>query len=236
MKKLDQSVKDLQFPSTKIYMCERVVKPFCDNCVYSTERCASCSQIPPTHVQLLDIGTGKSHVSPVNLLSKIDPIDLRDVSIALDALTGVNKGVLKLPKGIPESKIWNYGKDLENVEKNIQPCAHDLEDMNTGQLVPELEAVSSDFENVPDLENVLLKLSADETTTNTSEPKPNLIPKLDKRSRRIPKHFRDFDMETKKGTIKGQPKKGKDTKKNQKRVELNNLGKKSILKEGVSPL
>ena len=115
MKKLDRSVKDLEFPSTKIYMCERIVKPFCDKCIYTPERCASCSQIPPTHIQLLDIGTGRSHVSPFNKLSKIDPIDLKDVSISLDALTGVNKGVLKLPKGIPENQIWNYGKDLENV-------------------------------------------------------------------------------------------------------------------------
>ena len=45
LKKLDRSVKDLEFPSTKIYMCERVVKPFCDKYVYTPERCASCSQI-----------------------------------------------------------------------------------------------------------------------------------------------------------------------------------------------
>ena len=42
-------------------------------------------------------------------------------------------------------------------------------------------------------------------------------------------------MEKKEGGIKGQNKKGKDSKKIQKRVELNNVGKKSILKEGISP-
>ena len=230
LKKLDRSVKDLEFPSTKIYMCERVVKPFCDKCVYTPERCASCSQIPPTHVQLLDIETGKSHVSPVNKLSKIDPIDLKDVSISLDALTGVNKGVLKLPKGIPESQIWNYGKDLENVENFIRPCAHGMEDMTMGEEIPEVEDVSDDLENVPNLEKVLLRLSGDKPTTNTSENDLNMPRNLEKRARKLPKHFEDFEMEKKEGGLKGQNKKGKDSKKIQFSQVQNEFMLKSIQK------
>ena len=175
-------------------MCERVVKPFCDKCVYTPERCASCSQIPPTHVQLLDIGTGKSHVCPVNKLSKIYPIDLKDVSIALDALTGVNKGVLKLPKGIPENQIWNYGKDLENVENFIDPCTHGTEDSTIWEENPEMVDISNNFENVPNLEKVL-PLSGDKTTTNPSENGLNMPRNLQKQARKLPKHFENFEME-----------------------------------------
>ena len=94
-----------------------------------------------------------------------------------------------------------------------------------GEEIPEVEDVSDDLENVPNLEKVLLRLSGDETTTNTSENGLHMPRNLEKRARKLPKHFEDFEMEKKEGGIKGQYKKGKDSKKLQKRVELNNRGK-----------
>ena len=165
-------------------MCERVVKPFCDRCIYTPERCYSCLQIPPTHLQLLDIASGKSHVAPVYKLSKIDPIDLKDITISLDALTGINKGVLKMPKGIPEYHIWNYDKKLQNIEKDIHPCAHEAENEVVWETDPEMDDIPSNPKNDPVFEKNLP--SSDENMTNQP---PKLGPGPQKMDEKVTKTF-----------------------------------------------
>ena len=57
VKKIQNSVKDLAFPSTDIFSVESVAKPFCLKCQHSPERCKKCKLVPPTHLQLRNVAS-----------------------------------------------------------------------------------------------------------------------------------------------------------------------------------
>ena len=142
VKKLNKSVKNLEYPSNEIYVVQKVMKPFCRECQFTPNRCQGCIKVPPMHLLLKDVLSGKSHTSPVNLLWRIHPSEVKDIDLSLDCLNQLDRGIFKIPQ-TPEPNLWNYGEELIDMENNIDPC------MNKNKMAEK----SHQTKQMPDKEN-----------------------------------------------------------------------------------
>ena len=79
IKKIQKSVKDLQYPSQDIFAVTQTVKPFCISYQYTQDLCEDCKLLPSTHLEIQSVSNGKRHVAPVHLISKLNPIELIDL-------------------------------------------------------------------------------------------------------------------------------------------------------------